>query len=109
MVRTDRGLSMQDLDEATGVTATFISRLERGLFSRPSAWDLARLSGPLGVDLLTQYRECLELPETMEGARQAGNTTPRADRAKASSSIRGRAEDCQNHGPYWVRQDYCCC
>ncbi len=49
-LREASGLSLRDLEEASGVARGTISRIESGEYQRPSPANLMKLSGALGVD-----------------------------------------------------------
>ncbi|MGZ8437277.1 MAG: helix-turn-helix domain-containing protein [Candidatus Limnocylindrales bacterium] len=49
--RTDRGLSLDDAGRATNLSASTVSRIERGLIRHVSVVDLARLHAVVGLEL----------------------------------------------------------
>jgi len=49
--RTDRGLSLAVVGQATGLSVSEVSKIERGLVTRVSAYDLARLHAVVGLEL----------------------------------------------------------
>jgi transcriptional regulator with XRE-family HTH domain len=51
LARTDRGLSLDDVGRATNLSASTVSRIERGLIRHVSVVDLARLHAVVGMEL----------------------------------------------------------
>jgi len=51
MARTGRGLSLRSVGDATGLSQSVVSRIERGLHARVSVYDLARLHAAVGLEL----------------------------------------------------------
>lgn len=49
--RTGRGLSLKEVGDATGLSESVVSRVERGLNARVTLFDLARLHAVVGLDL----------------------------------------------------------
>ena len=69
LVRTARsklGLNLRDLAESVGVSASFLSRIERGEHIRISARRLARLAEALSLSVDEGFRCARRLPPDVE-------------------------------------------
>lgn len=50
MIRTEKGMSMQELSEESGVAKSYIQRLEAGEDANPSIQVICKLARALGVE-----------------------------------------------------------
>jgi transcriptional regulator with XRE-family HTH domain len=71
-LRTERGLSQQELAKRARVTQAYVSELERGLRSNPSIAVITRLAQALGLSLIA----FLETSGGAETLRRAQNQRP---------------------------------
>jgi HTH-type transcriptional regulator / antitoxin HipB len=53
--REARGLTQKELGEKSGISETYISRIERGMVGMPHRPTLERLAGPLGIEVSAFY------------------------------------------------------
>jgi transcriptional regulator with XRE-family HTH domain len=63
------GLSLHQLEEAVGMSATNLSRIERGLVGPPTAEWLDKLAGALGAPRSRLYRAAGRIPPSDEDDR----------------------------------------
>lgn len=73
LLRTERGLSRRALAEASGVSVSYISEMERGL-KRPTADTLAKLCHPFGL----RPSELLEYVQSLTTDLEAGRPADHA-------------------------------
>ena len=82
-VRTDRGFTIRDLAEKSGISTAEISRLESGKRLRPSPGVLKALADALVVD----YSVLMQLAGYIEELQESGNLTRRVFRDEDTGEI----------------------
>jgi transcriptional regulator with XRE-family HTH domain len=101
-LRLERGLTLDDLARAAGISASHLSRLERGQ-TAPSFIVASRIAKEIGVlssDLVTIQREQSSVDDALIGALQARGMTPEMSRhicdaisTKARAALLGILQD----------------
>lgn len=66
--RAHRGMTLRDVEKATGITTSTVSRIEQGEIDKPSALHLSRLAQAFGMEVedyyaLAGYMTPVGLPE----------------------------------------------
>jgi transcriptional regulator with XRE-family HTH domain len=68
--RTQAGHSLRDVEAASGMSATNLSRIERGLIGPPPNFVLDRLAAAIGVERAELYKAAGRLPPDDEEGRR---------------------------------------
>jgi transcriptional regulator with XRE-family HTH domain len=68
--RTQAGRSLRDVEAASGMSATNLSRIERGLIGPPPNFVLDRLAAAIGVERAELYKAAGRLPPDGEEGRR---------------------------------------
>jgi transcriptional regulator with XRE-family HTH domain len=68
--RTQAGHSLRDMEAASGMSATNLSRIERGLIGPPPNFVLDRLAAAIGVERAELYKAAGRLPPDDEEGRR---------------------------------------
>ena len=68
--RTQAGRSLRDMEAASGMSATNLSRIERGLIGPPPNFVLDKLAAAIGVERAVLYNAAGRLPPDDEEAKR---------------------------------------
>ena len=68
--RTQAGRSLRDMEAASGMSATNLSRIERGLIGPPPNFILDKLAAAIGVERAELYKAAGRLPHDDEEGRR---------------------------------------
>ena len=85
MLREERGLSLGELEEASGVTKGYLSQLERGEASNPSLEAVKKIAAGLGV-LVSEFLGEKQEPEPSAARLPKGLREFISKRKKGSST-----------------------
>jgi HTH-type transcriptional regulator / antitoxin HipB len=97
--REARGLTQKELGEKSGISETYISRIERGMVGMPHRPTLEKLAGPLGIEVSAFYLAGEPVPSgerepdalDLVVARVRGDAAAMADIRHAGPAIDGNA------------------